>query len=110
VFALVDEGGDGARDVRELRRIPLAPIRASDVVRVQLVIHVSTGPQLVWFAYRRAYFVEVGVSEPDAEPTGAPDEKRVPGPNVYFFRYVVDADNGDVLEDARAPVVTGSGS
>jgi len=27
-----------------------------------------------------------------------------PAPRFYFFRWVVDADTGDVLEDARVPL------
>lgn len=104
VFAL-DGRAPGAldRDARELGRLPLGEVRAEDVTRVALVIHASTGPALAWLAYRLAYLVEI------AKPA-APGEDELdrgsPGaaPQLYFFRWVVDADTGDVLEDARPPI------
>jgi hypothetical protein len=101
VFALADEPGHDRRDVRELRRIPLGKIRPDEVTHMQLVIHVSTGPQLAWLTYRLGYFVEVAKPVPSSE---LDDEQGVSPPQFFFFRYVVDADTGDVLEDARAPL------
>jgi len=49
-----------------------------------------------------AYLVEV------AKPFISEDPDSIAPPSFYFFRYVVDADTGDVIEDARAPVTTGS--
>ncbi len=105
VFALLDHGlapldpSRVPRDVRELHRIPLGTVNASDVAHVQLVIHESTGPELAWLTYRLAYFVEVAKPAPPAlgEASLAP---------IFFFRYVVDADTGEILEDARAPVTS----
>jgi hypothetical protein len=122
VFALIDDrqekdsidpgpgGGGGAsgkpkslREVRELRRVPLGTIAPNDVTHVQLVIHVATGPQLAWLTYRLGYFIEVAKPAPfelfDGGLAGI-----TTGPQFFFFRYVVDADTGDVLEDARAPM------
>ena len=104
VFVLdADEGGlDVLRDPRDLRRIPLGDVQPADVTRVQLVIHVATGPQLAWLTYRLAYLVEI--AKP-ALPEVAPDDPGAGGPPQYFFfRWVVDADTGDVLEDARVPI------
>jgi membrane protease YdiL (CAAX protease family) len=81
--------------VRALRRIQLGEVRPEDVTHMQLVIHVATGPQLAWLTYRLGWFVEVARAMPVAP--GDP-------PQFFFFRYVVDADSGDVLEDASAPV------
>lgn len=111
VFALIDDSHQRhekdslappktLREVRELRRVPLGTIAPSDVTHVQLVIHVATGPQLAWLTYRLGYFVEI------AKPARAElfDGRLAAGPQFFFFRYVVDADSGDVLEDARAPM------
>ena len=88
-------------DPRELRRIPLGEVDPSDVTRVQLVVHVATGPQLAWLTYRLGYFVEVAKPVP---PRIAEENAGLDGaPQYFFFRWVVDADTGDVLEDARAP-------
>jgi hypothetical protein len=95
LFALAGEppGPDplAPDDARELRRLPLGPIQPEDVERVAPVILASVGPRFAWVAYRLAYAVDV------AKPAA-------PG-RFFFFRYVVDADTGDVLEDARAPIV-----
>jgi len=111
VFALVARDPAEAAHLntaQELRRIPLGEVRAEDVTRMQLVIHVATGPQLAWLTYRLAYVVEV--AKPAA---GTRDEEELDlgssvmtgaAPRFYFFRWVVDADTGDVLEDARVPL------
>lgn len=106
VFAVVDDGRadlGSRRELEQLRRIPLGKLRADEVRRIELVVHVSTGPELAWTTYRLAYFIEVAkVREPPADdPLGG-------APQVFFFRYVVDADTGDVLEDARVPVTQSS--
>ena len=104
VFALdaAEPGLEALRDAREARRIPLGEVQPGDVTRMQLVIHVATGPQLAWLTYRLAYLVEIAKPVPPSvigdEPSAA-----VP-PQYFFFRWVVDADTGDVLEDARAPL------
>jgi len=102
VFALdaADTISDRLRDPRELPRIPLGEVQPGDVTRMQLVIHVATGPQLAWLAYRLAYFVEIAKPVP---PELFDESSAVP-PQYFFFRWVVDADTGDVLEDARAPL------
>jgi hypothetical protein len=109
LFALDAPDGSGAGDlagVQALRRIQLGEVRAEDVTHMQLVIHVSAGPQLAWLTYRLGYFVEVAKPAPpdavsDSISVGVPAP-----PQFFFFRYVVDADTGDVLEDARAPLST----
>ena len=58
VFALdASTPGAFARDVRELRRIPLGEVRAEDVPHMQRVVHASTGAQPAGLAYRLAHFV-----------------------------------------------------
>lgn len=110
LFALVDDGHsdlDLQRHLRALRRIPLGSLRREDIQRTQLVIHASAGPELAWLTYRLGYFVEVAKRAPprpgpaDAEPPGSERGERA---EHYFFRYVIDADTGEVVEDARAPV------
>ena len=85
VFALALDPDAPVVDVRTLGRIPLGDVQADDVKHMQLVIHAAPGPKLAWMTYRLAYFVEV--TKPD----------------VFFFRYIVDADTGEVLEDSRVP-------
>lgn len=102
VFALEGSEPQPGTRLDELRRIPLGGVQATDVTRVQLVIHVATGPQLAWLTFRLAYFVEVAKPVP-AEILGEEPGIAAP-PQYFFFRYVVDADTGDVLEDARAPL------
>jgi hypothetical protein len=96
LFALVDDAGHSG-DVREQRRLPLGEIGGEDVTHVELVVHVWPGPQLAWLTYRLAYFVEV------AKPANGSAPSPIPR-TYFFFRYVVDADTGDVIEDSRAPV------
>jgi len=105
VFVLLDDAVSLSdrpkpRDVRELRRIPLGPIRAEEVAGVRLVIHESTGPRLAWLVYRLAWLVEVRKPAPPEVSGGV-----LGGSSYVAFRYVVDADTGDVVEDARAPVL-----
>jgi hypothetical protein len=93
VFALYS--GEPQTPVRELERIPLGEVTLDDVSLVQPIIHVSPGLRMAWLTYRLAYFVEIA--------------KELPHAQVFYFRYVVDADTGDVIEDARAPVVSADG-
>jgi hypothetical protein len=108
VFALDAADADVGRDldelsdVRALRRIPLGEVQAEDLARMQLVIHVSTGPRLAWLTYRLAYFVEIAKPAPEDALDAAAAASEAP--RYFFFRYVVDADSGEVLEDARAPL------
>lgn len=108
VFAVDAEAGEETPDLasaRLLRRIPLGEVQAGDVTHVQLVIHVATGPRLAWLTYRLGYLVEIAKpARVDGVDGGEPIE--TPGRPFFFFRYVVDADTGDVLEDARAPATS----
>jgi hypothetical protein len=116
VFALVDapptreeiERHPTAPPIPAMGQIPLGKIRAEEVTHVQRVVHVSTGPNLVWLVYRLGWFVEIAKpARAYASAEEAPDESAAPtAPRFFFFRYVVDADTGDVLEDARAPIVS----
>jgi hypothetical protein len=72
--------------VRELRRLSLGRAEDADVRAVRLTIHVSPGPRDAYVSYSLAYAVDV-VRQRQA------------------FRFVVDADTGDLLEDAAVPVV-----
>ncbi len=100
VFAVIGEdGGPQGTDVRELPRLSLGKVDVDDILRLQLVIHESTGPGLAWVTYRLGYFVEVG----KPLPPSMGGFESVSAPPIFFFRYVVDADTGDILEDARAP-------
>ncbi len=95
VFALLDAAtgeGELPRDLRTLPRLLLGKVESADVTRRQIVIHVSPGPQLAWLTYRLGWLVE-------AAKTPGPDF-----PGYYFFRWVVDADTGDVVEEATAPI------
>ncbi|MBX3222820.1 MAG: hypothetical protein KF795_20065 [Labilithrix sp.] len=97
--------GGPPRPVRELPRIPLGQVRADDVTHVQLVIHVATGPALAWLTYRLAYFIEIAKPVALDDDLGGVDASGAASPpQFHFFRWVVDADTGDVLEDARPPI------
>ncbi|MDF2692101.1 MAG: hypothetical protein K0S65_484 [Labilithrix sp.] len=95
--------GDTLHALQGLRRIPLGEVRAENVTHMQLVIHLSTGPQLAWLVYRLGYFVEIAKPAPPAMGDELYGAGTAP-PQFFFFRYVVDADTGDVIEDARAPL------
>lgn len=96
VFAMV--GAPGQDDPRTLPRIALGAIRLEDVQHVELTVWSSPGPAQAYVSYRLAYTVDVtrgirsGFMDPFFKPVG------------YAFRYVVDADTGQVIEDARPPV------
>ncbi|HVJ89842.1 MAG TPA: hypothetical protein VM580_08555 [Labilithrix sp.] len=101
VFAIVSAAETELDRLGELRRIPLGEVRQEDVTRTQLIIHVSTGPELAWATYRLGYSVEVAKPVP---ALAAAEGVHGDVPAYFFFHYVVDADTGDVLEDARAPL------
>lgn len=86
VFAVLEDPARPDARARELRRLPLGFVRDGDVRAIRLVVHVSPGPRLAYVSYSLAYAVEVV-------------KDRLP------FRFVVDADTGDLLEDAEVPVV-----
>ncbi|MBX3186787.1 MAG: hypothetical protein KF819_07215 [Labilithrix sp.] len=85
IVAIDDPRHPNAR-VRELRRISLGKVEGGDVKSTRLTIHVSPGPRAVYVTYRLAYAVDV-----------IKERQR--------YRFVVDADTGDLLEDAIVPVV-----
>jgi hypothetical protein len=87
VFVAFDDPRRPNARVRELRRAPLGRVEDADVRAVRLTIHVSPGPRDAYVSYTLAYAVDV-------KRTGSP------------FRFIVDADTGDLLEDAVVPVVT----
>lgn len=97
VFAMV--GGAGQEDPRALPRIALGAIRLEDVQHVELTVWSAPGPAQAYVSYRLAYTVDVtrgirsGFLDPFFKPAG------------YAFRYIVDADTGQVIEDARPPVM-----
>lgn len=72
--------------MRELRRRSLGRVEDGDVRGIRLVIHVSPGLRGAWVSYWLAYSIDV-----------------LRGRHV--FRFVVDADTGEILEDTRVPVL-----
>lgn len=86
LFVVVDDPLHPNARVRELRRVSLGRVEDRDVRAVRLTIHASPGPRAVYVSYWLAYAVDV-VRERHA------------------FRFVVDADTGDLLDDAVVPVV-----
>ena len=86
VFVVVDDPRRPSARVRELRRVPLGIVADADVRAIRLTIHVSPGPRLAYVRYGLAYAVD------------AIKER-------HTFRFFVDADTGDLLEDAVVPVV-----
>jgi hypothetical protein len=98
--AIADPRAPDAR-VRELRRRSLGRVRADDVVSRTLTIHASPGPLGAWMTYRLAYVVRVAIRlHGPGELAGAPPPT---------FRFVVDADTGELIDDAAVPVVSGGG-
>ena len=89
VFVVFDDPRRPNARVRELRRAPLGRVEDADVRAVRLTIHVSPGPRDSYVSYTLAYAVDV---------------KRAGSP----FRFIVDADTGDLLEDAVVPVLPAS--
>jgi len=97
LFVVIDDPARRAlgAHVRELRRVPLGAVDAADVRDVRLGVFPSPGPaihrgsvhgQPSYVSYWLAYFVFVVRRD---QP----------------FRFVVDADTGDLLDDAQVPVV-----
>jgi hypothetical protein len=80
--AVPDSRGGG---VTELRHQAVGRVREEDVVERQLVIHPSPAPLGAWMTYRLAYLIRVGLGG-------------------EWFRFIVDADTGELVEDAAAPI------
>jgi len=89
VFVVYDDPRRPNARVRELRRAALGRVEDADVRAVRLTIHVSPGPRDAYVSYTLAYAVDV---------------KRAGS----AFRFIVDADTGDLLEDAVVPVLPAS--
>jgi hypothetical protein len=89
VFVVFDDPRRPNARVRELRRLSLGRVEDADVRAVRLTIHVSPGPRDAYVSYTLAYAVDVRRQGSD-------------------FRFVVDADTGDLLEDAVVPVLPSS--
>jgi hypothetical protein len=86
LFVVVDDPNRPNARVRELRRVPIGTVVGADVRAIRLTIYPSVGPRGVYMSYRLAYAIDV-------------TKERQP------FRFVVDADTGDLLDDAVVPVV-----
>lgn len=86
LFVLVADPRRARAGVRELERVSVGRAHQADVKRTTLHVHVSVGPMAAYVMYTLAYAVDV---ERGGET----------------FRFIVDADSGDLLEDAVAPVV-----
>jgi hypothetical protein len=89
VFVVFDDPRRPNARVRELRRKSLGRIEDKDVRAVRLTIHVSPGPRGAYVSYWLAYAIDVRREGQD-------------------FRFIVDADTGDLLEDAVVPVLPAS--
>jgi hypothetical protein len=89
VFVVFDDPRRPNARVRELRRRSLGRVEDADVRAVRLTIHVSPGPRDAYVSYTLAYAVDVRREGSD-------------------FRFVVDADTGDLVEDAVVPVMPSS--
>lgn len=90
MFVVIDDPRRPNARVRELRRMSVGRIEQADVRAVRLTIHVSPGPRGAYVSYWLAYAVDVRREHQD-------------------FRFVVDADTGNLLDDAVVPVVSASG-
>ena len=86
LFVLVDDPNHPNARARELRRVALGRVEEKDVRIVRLVIHVSQALRGAYASYWLAYEILV-----------------VKGHQP--FRFVVDADTGDLLEDPQAPII-----
>jgi hypothetical protein len=89
VFVVFDDPRRPNARVRELRRLSLGRVEDADVRAVRLTIHVSPGPRDAYVSYTLAYAIDVRRESSD-------------------FRFIVDADTGDLLEDAVVPVLPSS--
>jgi hypothetical protein len=86
LFVVIDDPTRPGARVRELTRVPLGPATKEDIRAVRLTIFVSPAPRTAYVSYWLAYVVDVV-------------KRHQP------FRFVVDADTGDLLEDAVVPVL-----
>lgn len=86
LFVVFDDPRRSNARVRELQRLSVGRVEDADVRAVRLTIHVSPGPRGAYVSYTLAYAIDV----------------RREG---HEFRFVVDADTGDLLDDAVVPVV-----
>ena len=89
LFVVFDDPRRPNARVRELQRRSVGRVDDGDVRAVRLTIHVSPGPRGAYVSYWLAYAIDVRREGND-------------------FRFVVDADTGDLLEDAVVPVVAAS--
>lgn len=89
LFVVFDDPRRPNARVRELQRLSVGRVEDADVRSVRLTIHVSPGPRGAYVSYWLAYAIDV----------------RREG---HEFRFVVDADTGDLLDDAVVPVVPSS--
>jgi hypothetical protein len=89
LFVVFDDPRRPNARVRELQRLSVGRVDDADVRAVRLTIHVSPGPRGSYVSYSLAYAIDV---------------KR----EGHDFRFVVDADTGDLLDDAVVPVVPSS--
>lgn len=87
LFVVFDDPQRPGARVRELRRRSLGRVEHADVRAIRLTVHVSPGPRGAYVSYWLAYAVDVL-------------RERQP------FRFVVDADTGDILDDAVVPVLS----
>lgn len=76
-----------------LRKLELGVLAREDVRRVRPDVHVSEGPLGAYRVYRLVYVVEVAKALPEA--------------GFCFFAFTVDADTGELVEDARVPTIAG---
>lgn len=86
LFVAIDDPLHPGARVRELTRVALGPATKEDVRAVRLTIFASPAPRAAYVSYWLAYVVDVV-------------KRHQP------FRFVVDADTGDLLEDAVVPVL-----
>jgi hypothetical protein len=89
LFVVFDDPRRPNARVRELQRLSVGRVDDADVRAVRLTVHVSPGPRGSYVSYWLAYAIDV----------------RREG---HDFRFIVDADSGDVLDDAVVPVVPSS--
>ncbi len=95
LFAVFADPSRPAAPVRELKRVVLGVVEESDIGRKRLTILVTPGALGAWTSYRLAYGVDVAKVY---DLYGA-------APQPVFFRWFVDCDTGDVVEEPIAPVI-----
>lgn len=89
LFVVFDDPRRPNARVRELERRSIGRVEETDVRSVRLTVFVSPGPRGSYVSYTLAYAVDVRREGND-------------------FRFIVDADTGDLLDDAVVPVVPSS--